>query len=50
MTQLLLSSQLGRFMHIREQEIKKLLKSLMLCSSEGRACDLSLELTALTRL
>ncbi|KAJ1383165.1 Cytochrome P450 [Sesbania bispinosa] len=47
-TQLLSSSQLGRFMHIREQEIKNLLKSLMFCSSEGRATDLSFDLTALT--
>ncbi|TKY62570.1 3,9-dihydroxypterocarpan 6A-monooxygenase [Spatholobus suberectus] len=47
-TQLLSSSQLGRFMHIREQEIKKLLKSLVVCSAEGRATDLSFELTALT--
>ncbi|MED6158014.1 hypothetical protein PIB30_028834 [Stylosanthes scabra] len=48
MTQLLSSSQLGRFMHIREQEIKKLLKSLVDCSSEGRECDLCFELTTLT--
>ncbi|MED6130393.1 hypothetical protein PIB30_000903 [Stylosanthes scabra] len=48
MTQLLSSSQLGRFMHIREQEIKKLLKSLMVCSSEGKECDLGFELTTLT--
>ncbi|MED6130391.1 hypothetical protein PIB30_000901 [Stylosanthes scabra] len=47
-TQLLSSSQLGRFMHIREQEIKKLLKSLMVCSEEGRECDLGFELTTLT--
>ncbi|XLS96237.1 hypothetical protein HN51_038972, partial [Arachis hypogaea] len=47
-TQLLSSSQLGRFMHVREQEIKKLLKSLMVCSSEGRECDLGFELTTLT--
>ncbi|MED6158016.1 hypothetical protein PIB30_028835 [Stylosanthes scabra] len=47
-TQLLSSSQLGRFMHIREQEIKKLLKSLMVCSKEGRECDLGFELTTLT--
>lgn len=47
-TQLLSSSLLGRFMHIREHEIHKLLKSLMVCSSEGRASNLSLELTTLT--
>ncbi|KAK7336613.1 hypothetical protein VNO77_17159 [Canavalia gladiata] len=47
-TQLLSSSQLGRFMHIREQEIKNLLKSLIVCSTEGRATDLSLDLTAMT--
>ncbi|XP_057722628.1 3,9-dihydroxypterocarpan 6A-monooxygenase-like [Arachis stenosperma] len=48
MNELLSSSQLGRFMHVREQEIKKLLKSLMICSSEGRECDLGFELTTLT--
>ncbi|XLU60421.1 hypothetical protein S245_019630 [Arachis hypogaea] len=48
MNELLSSSQLGRFMHVREQEIKKLLKSLMVCSSEGRECDLGFELTTLT--
>lgn len=47
-TQLLSSSLLGRFMHIREHEIHKLLKSLMVCSSEGIASNLSLELTTLT--
>lgn len=35
-------------MHIREQEIEKLLKSLVVCSSEGRSTDLSLDLTSLT--
>ncbi|OIV95129.1 hypothetical protein TanjilG_21519 [Lupinus angustifolius] len=39
---------LGCFMHIREEEIHKLLKSLMVCSNEGKACNLSLELTSLT--
>ncbi|KAK7285534.1 hypothetical protein RJT34_20308 [Clitoria ternatea] len=47
-TQLLSCSQLGRFVHVREEEIKKLLKTLLLCSAEDRALDLSLELTALT--
>ncbi|XP_061373717.1 3,9-dihydroxypterocarpan 6A-monooxygenase [Gastrolobium bilobum] len=47
-TQLLSSSQLGRFIHIREQERKKLLKSLFLCSTEARALDLCFELTCLT--
>lgn len=47
-TQLLSSSQLGRFMHIREQEIEKLLKSLVVCSCEGKSTDLSLDLTGLT--
>ncbi|CAJ1909935.1 unnamed protein product [Sphenostylis stenocarpa] len=47
-TQLLSSTQVGRFVHIREQEITKLLKSLVVCSSEGRDTDLSFELTALT--
>ncbi|CAL0302262.1 unnamed protein product [Lupinus luteus] len=48
MTQLLSSSLLGCFMHIREEEIHKLLKSLMVCSSEGKVTNLSLELTSLT--
>ncbi|KAG4913028.1 hypothetical protein JHK82_053612 [Glycine max] len=48
MTQLLSSSQLGRFVHVREQEINKLLKSVLVCSSEGRVIDLSFELTSLT--
>jgi len=47
-TQLLSPTQLGRFRHIREQEITKLLKSLVECSSEGRDTDLSRELTVLT--
>ncbi|KAI4300729.1 hypothetical protein L6164_034070 [Bauhinia variegata] len=47
-TQLLSSSQLSRFTHIREQEIEKLLQFLMLCSKEGRACDLCIHLTSLT--
>lgn len=47
-TQLLSSSLHGRYMHIREQEIEKLLKSLVVCSSEGRSTDLSLDLTSLT--
>lgn len=47
-TQLLSTTQLGRFRHIREQEIHKLLKSLAECSSEGRDTDLSRELTGLT--
>ncbi|KAF7818983.1 3,9-dihydroxypterocarpan 6A-monooxygenase [Senna tora] len=47
-TQLLSPSQIGRFTHIRQQEIKSLLGSLLLCSSEGRSCDLSFKLTALT--
>lgn len=47
-TQLLSSTQLGRFTHIREEEIKKILKTLIVCSKEGKALDLSFELTALT--
>lgn len=46
-TQLLSSSQLGRFTHIREQEMKGLLDSLVLCSNEGKACDLGLKFTGL---
>ncbi|KAI4297279.1 hypothetical protein L6164_037173 [Bauhinia variegata] len=47
-TRLHSNSRLGHLMHIREQEIKKLLEFLMMCSREGRACDLSVQLTALT--
>ena len=47
-TQLLSTTQLGRLRHIRQQEIEKLLKSLLECSSEGRETDLSRDLTALT--
>ncbi|RDY01615.1 Cytochrome P450 93A3, partial [Mucuna pruriens] len=47
-TQLLSSSQLGRFVHIREDEIEKLLKSLMASSTQGQASDLTFHLTALT--
>ena len=35
-------------MHIREQELEKLLKSLVLCSSENRSTDLGLDFTTLT--
>ena len=47
-TQLLSSSQLGRFTHIREQERMNLLRTLMECSNGGRACELCLKLTTLT--
>jgi hypothetical protein len=47
-TKLLSSSQLGHFIHIREQELEKLLKSLVVCSSENRSTDLGLDLTTLT--
>ncbi|XP_006577682.1 beta-amyrin 24-hydroxylase [Glycine max] len=48
MTQLLSSSQVAHFVHVREQEINSLLKNVMVCSNEGRVMDLSFELTALT--
>ncbi|XP_028777561.1 3,9-dihydroxypterocarpan 6A-monooxygenase-like [Neltuma alba] len=47
-TQLLSTSQLGRFTHVRDQEVKNLLDSLLQCSREAKACDLSLKLTSLT--
>ncbi|KAK8473478.1 hypothetical protein PHAVU_001G139200 [Phaseolus vulgaris] len=47
-TQLLSTAQLGRLRHIRQQEIEKLLKSLLECSSEARETDLSRDLSALT--
>ncbi|XP_057438725.1 3,9-dihydroxypterocarpan 6A-monooxygenase-like [Lotus japonicus] len=47
-TQLLSTSNLNRFTHIREQEINNLLKSLAVCSNEGTATDLSSDLTVLT--
>ncbi|XP_004493553.3 3,9-dihydroxypterocarpan 6A-monooxygenase [Cicer arietinum] len=46
-TKLLSTSQLGCFLHIREQEIEKLLKSLVVCSSDGRSTDLCTDLTIL---
>ncbi|ESW34281.1 hypothetical protein PHAVU_001G139400 [Phaseolus vulgaris] len=47
-TQLLSTTQLGRLRHIRQQEIEKLLKSLLECSSEGRETNLNRDLAALT--
>ncbi|KAK7396277.1 hypothetical protein VNO78_17169 [Psophocarpus tetragonolobus] len=47
-TQLLSTSQLGRFVHIREQEIKKLLKSFIACSAQAMPVDLTFDLTAFT--
>lgn len=46
-TKLLAGAQLDRFNHIREQEIERLLRSLMKSSREGAACDLGLELAAM---
>ncbi|XP_022766016.1 3,9-dihydroxypterocarpan 6A-monooxygenase-like [Durio zibethinus] len=48
MTKLFAGPQLDRFNHIREEEIVKLLKSLMKRSREGKWCDLSAELANLT--
>ncbi|XWS56219.1 hypothetical protein CRYUN_Cryun09bG0067400 [Craigia yunnanensis] len=48
MTKMFTGSQLDRFIHIREQETNKLLKSLLKRSKEGEPCDLAAELTALT--
>ncbi|KAI9077321.1 hypothetical protein K1719_040765 [Acacia pycnantha] len=47
-TQLLSTSQLGRFTHVREQETKSLLDFLVQCSREAKACDLSPKFTTLT--
>ncbi|XVF07313.1 hypothetical protein REPUB_Repub06bG0127300 [Reevesia pubescens] len=47
MTKLFTDSQLDRFIHIREKETRKLLKSLLERSKEGEPCDLAAKLTAL---
>ncbi|XWS56220.1 hypothetical protein CRYUN_Cryun09bG0067500 [Craigia yunnanensis] len=47
-TKLFAGQQLYRFNHIREEEIQKLLKSLVKRSIEGKWCDLSAELASLT--
>lgn len=47
-TRLFAGPQIDRFMHIREQETLKLLKSLIDRSSKGEESDLSMELSALT--
>ncbi|KAK9125442.1 hypothetical protein Scep_014288 [Stephania cephalantha] len=44
MTQLLSSLQLDRFIHVRREETRKLLKSLVKSSKEGVAVDLGAEL------
>ncbi|KAK9290347.1 hypothetical protein L1049_008514 [Liquidambar formosana] len=48
MNELLSSSQINRSIHIREEEILKLLESLMKNSKKGEFCDLSMVLTAMT--
>ncbi|XP_045793401.1 cytochrome P450 93A3-like [Trifolium pratense] len=47
-TKLLSSSQLSRFMHIREQELENLLKYLVIFSNENKSTDLCLDLTTYT--
>ncbi|CAK8543310.1 unnamed protein product [Lathyrus sativus] len=47
-TKLLSNSQLGRFLHIREQELERLLKSFVVCSNENRSTDLCLDFTTFT--
>ncbi|XVE61192.1 hypothetical protein DITRI_Ditri06bG0019800 [Diplodiscus trichospermus] len=47
-TRLLSTSQLDQFLHIREQEIAKLLQSLMKISRERESCDLGAVLTTMT--
>ncbi|XP_038697127.1 cytochrome P450 93A2-like [Tripterygium wilfordii] len=49
MTKLFAGSQLKQFIHIREQETLKLLKSLEKKSKDGEPCDLSVELETLTQ-
>ncbi|CAI0446838.1 unnamed protein product [Linum tenue] len=46
-TRLFGGAQFDRFNTIREQELAKLVKSLMKWSEEGRACDLNVELETL---
>lgn len=48
MTKLFAGKQLDRFIHIREQETLKLLKSLVEKSREGKPCDLGEELSELS--
>ncbi|KAK9289313.1 hypothetical protein L1049_007468 [Liquidambar formosana] len=48
LTQLLSSMQINRLIHIREEETRKLLESLMKNSRDGEPCDLSMALTAMT--
>lgn len=48
MTKLFTGRQLDRFNHIREEEMVKLLKSLVKKSREGKLCDLSADLANLT--
>ncbi|KAJ6699916.1 CYTOCHROME P450 FAMILY 712 SUBFAMILY A POLYPEPTIDE 2 [Salix purpurea] len=48
MTKLFAGTQLDRFIHIREQETLKLLKSLVEKSREGKPCDLGEELSVLS--
>ncbi|KAF7819047.1 3,9-dihydroxypterocarpan 6A-monooxygenase-like [Senna tora] len=48
LTHLLSASQIARFTHVREEEMKMLLSDLTVCSNEGRACNLSSRFTILT--
>ncbi|CAK7342430.1 unnamed protein product [Dovyalis caffra] len=48
MTRLLAVPQLDKFTDIRDEEKVKLVESVMGCAREGKLCDLSSELTALT--
>lgn len=46
-TELFAGPQMDRYNKLREQEIERLLKSLMKSSREGKPCDLGLELAAM---
>ncbi|KAK9289984.1 hypothetical protein L1049_008146 [Liquidambar formosana] len=48
MTRLLAVPQLDKFLHIREQEVTKLVESLMERSREGKPADMTMDLTTLT--
>lgn len=46
-TKLFAGAQLDRFNHLREQELEKLMKSLMKCYDEGKPCNLGVEVADL---
>lgn len=48
LTRLFAGSQLDQFRHILMEEVDRLVRSVSECSSEGRSCDLTGELTTLS--